>query len=229
MSSASALAQSAGRLNVGMPTATLAVPGAGSVAYQPPLSRLTVGVGGDVEPDPAAVLERLERHLDLDDGRLIVGADELAALHEDPRPGGLGPVDVDAPGSGQLDPQHHRLADRPAAPVAGRERIEVRRERHLGLLADLQRGAARRVRAPGVGGRLLQVKLAHVEGFTRTRQDDSGQQAHGSHPRAPSSSGDAVAQVRREDVVVHVQCAGNGHMHIQILVGAQPAAEQHLR
>src|ERR1700757_3781565 len=39
--SASALTQSAGRLNVGMPTATLAVPGAGSVAYQPPLSRLT--------------------------------------------------------------------------------------------------------------------------------------------------------------------------------------------
>ncbi len=39
--SASALTQSAGRLKVGMPTAMLAVPGAGSVAYQPPLIRLT--------------------------------------------------------------------------------------------------------------------------------------------------------------------------------------------
>src|SRR5246127_2795801 len=42
VSAASALVQSAGRLNVGMPTATLALPGAGSVAYQPPLSRLTL-------------------------------------------------------------------------------------------------------------------------------------------------------------------------------------------
>ncbi|CFR66702.1 Uncharacterised protein [Mycobacterium tuberculosis] len=41
MSSRSALTQSAGRLNVGMPTAMLAVPGAGLVAYQPPLCRVT--------------------------------------------------------------------------------------------------------------------------------------------------------------------------------------------
>src|ERR1700744_4893319 len=37
------------------------------------------------------------------------------------------------------------------------------------------------MRAPRVGGRLLQVQLAHVERFARARQDDSGQQAYRGH------------------------------------------------
>ena len=71
VSSPSALAQSAGRLNVGMPTAMLALPGAGSVAYQPPLSRLTavsVVMSNQIQPPSS---NGLRRHLDLDDlGRL---------------------------------------------------------------------------------------------------------------------------------------------------------------
>src|SRR6476620_7750875 len=42
VSAASALTQSAGRLNVGMPTATLAGPGAGTGAYQPTLCTVTL-------------------------------------------------------------------------------------------------------------------------------------------------------------------------------------------
>src|SRR4029450_6675205 len=42
VSAASALTQSAGRLKVGMPTATLARPGAGTGAYQPALCMVTV-------------------------------------------------------------------------------------------------------------------------------------------------------------------------------------------
>src|SRR4051794_15097888 len=42
VSAANALTQSDGRLNVGMPTATLARPGAGSGAYQPALCTVTL-------------------------------------------------------------------------------------------------------------------------------------------------------------------------------------------
>ncbi len=42
VSAASALTQSAGRLKVGMPTATLARPGAGTGAYQPALCTVTL-------------------------------------------------------------------------------------------------------------------------------------------------------------------------------------------
>src|ERR1700758_304751 len=38
-----------------------------------------------------------------------------------------------------------------------------------------------------------------------------------------------VTQVRRQNVVVHVQCTGDGHVHVEILVGAEPPAEKHLR
>ena len=55
-----------------------------------------------------------------------------------------------------------------------------------GFRADLQRGAGCRMRAPRVGGRLLEIQLAHIEGFARTRQDYPGKQAHGTHPRVPS-------------------------------------------
>ena len=34
--------------------------------------------------------------------------------------------------------------------------------------------------------------------------------------------------MRSEDVVVHAQRAGDRHVHVEVLVGAQPAAEQHL-
>src|SRR4029077_17233431 len=45
VSAASALTQSAGRLKVGMPTATLARPGAGTGAYQPALCTVTLELG----------------------------------------------------------------------------------------------------------------------------------------------------------------------------------------
>ena len=70
VSARSALTQSVGRLKVGIPTATLATPGAGSVAIPAgAAARSTFDVGGDVEPDPAAVLERIETDLELGEPR----------------------------------------------------------------------------------------------------------------------------------------------------------------
>src|SRR5882757_5774912 len=102
----------------------------------------------------------------------------MAAVDEDPGSGGFAAVDVDPPLAGELGTQHHRRARRPPTPVAGRERVEVGGERHLGLGSDLQRRAVGRMRAPGIGGRLLQVKLAYVERLARARQDDARQQTH---------------------------------------------------
>ncbi|COV25508.1 Uncharacterised protein [Mycobacterium tuberculosis] len=95
------------------------------------------GVGGDVEPDPPAVFERLQHHFGLHGGWLILGAGEVVALNEDPGTGGLGPVDVYPPGAGHLHAQHHRFARRPTSPIASRESVEVGGERHLGLRANL--------------------------------------------------------------------------------------------
>src|ERR1700750_2530291 len=53
VSAASALTQSDGRLNVGIPTATLARPGAGTGAYQPALCTVTlelVGMSNQIQP-----------------------------------------------------------------------------------------------------------------------------------------------------------------------------------
>ena len=95
--------------------------------------------------------------------------------------------------------------DRPAPPVAGRERVEVRRERHLGLRADLQRGSGRGMRAPRVGGRFLDVQLAHVQRFAGSRQDDAGQQA-----RCLGLSG--------------IECAGRDVTHARLLSSSASGA-----
>ena len=118
-------------------------------------AQLGVGVGGDVEPDPAAVLERAEIDLELQTRRRgpICSPDtpEFLALHVDPGAVGLGAVHVDAAVAGEFQLQHHRVQHRPAPPVAGRKAVEVGAERHLGLGADGQRGARGGVRATRVG------------------------------------------------------------------------------
>src|SRR4029077_19131186 len=140
----------------------------------------------DVEPDPATVLERIQTDFEFDGGGTAdIGSsygsagstEEWGATHGDPGAGGLGPVDVDAGAAGQLDAQHHRFKRRPATPIARGEGVEVGRERHLGLRADLQRGAGRRVCPPGVGVRFLYIELADVQRLARSGKDDTGEEA----------------------------------------------------
>lgn len=126
-------------------------------------------IGGDVEPDPATVLERRQFHLELDRG-IAVG--KFLAFHVNSRGIRLGTVDVDAAVAGQLETKDHRFQDGPSTPVAGRERVEVRGERDLGLGAERYRRARGRVRPPTVGPGLFQVQRADVERLTGAGQDD---------------------------------------------------------
>ena len=126
-------------------------------------------IGGDVEPDPATVLERRQFDLELDRG-IAVG--KFLAFHVNSRGVGLGAVDVDAAVSGQFESQDHRFQDGPAAPVAGGERVEVGGERDLGLGAERDRRARGGVSPTTVGLSFLQVQRADVERFTGAGQDD---------------------------------------------------------
>lgn len=126
-------------------------------------------ISGDVEPDPATVLERRQFHLELDRG-IAVG--KFLTFHVNSRGIGLGTVDVDAAVSGQFESKDHRFQDGPAPPVAGGERVEVGRERDLGLGAERYRRARGRVRPSTVGPGLFQVQRADVERLTGTGQDD---------------------------------------------------------
>ena len=139
-----------------------------------------VGVGSDIEPNPAAVLEWLESDFKFGCRRRCwVDADDLTAADTDPGAGGFRSVNVHSGGPAQLDAQHHRVQCRPAAPVAGRECIEVGSERYFGLRTDLQLGAARGMSAARVCLRLLDVQLANVERLAGTRQDYAGEKTHG--------------------------------------------------
>ena len=144
----------------------------GSVDRRVPTGTLEdhLGVGGDVEPDPPAVLERAEV-----DQKLLrrIAVHGLAALDVDARRIGLGPVDVDPAVSGDLDTQHHGLQDAVAPPVARRERVEVGAERHLRLRADRDRGSRERVCPFGVGEGFFEIQRADVERFAGTRQQHS--------------------------------------------------------
>ena len=95
--------QSAGRLNVGMPIVTAA---RRAPRWRVPAALVQdqrVAVGGEVEPEPAAVLERaqVERDVDL----VHAAAAEHHAALVDLRAVGLGAVDVDAAGALQRQPQ----------------------------------------------------------------------------------------------------------------------------
>ena len=76
-------------------------------------------VGEDVEPDPAAVLVRLQIDLERDLGPRL-GATDRGAFQVDDVAAGLGAVDVDASRATDGDPQDHVLDDRPAPPVGSR-------------------------------------------------------------------------------------------------------------
>ena len=136
-----------------------------------------LGVGGDVEPDPAAIFKRLKSNFELRCGaRGFVVAGNLTTADADARTGGLRPIDIHAGGAGQLDPQHDRIQRGPTPPVTGGERVEVGGEGHLRLRSDLQLGATDGVGAARVGVGILDVELAHIERFARAREDHPGQQ-----------------------------------------------------
>jgi len=93
------------------------------LAGRPPLGGLNgaVGFGSDVEPQPAAVLERGEGQLELVGGVCY----ELAA-QANARAVDLRAVALHASRALHLNFQNHAVQHRPAAPVGGRERTEVR-------------------------------------------------------------------------------------------------------
>ena len=125
--------QSAGRLKVGMPMVTAARPRPGCVGVPAASTSVRSPVdGGEVEPVPAAVLERPQVQLHVDG--VLAGPFQHHAADEDRGAVGLGAVDVDAAGAAQLQVQPHRGEGAPVAPVARGERVEVGRERHLALL-----------------------------------------------------------------------------------------------
>ena len=135
-------------------------------------------VGGDVEPDPATVLERLEADLEFQGSGAGPITDDLRAAHADPCAGGLRAVNVHPGHPGQFDAQHYRCQSRPAPPVTGREGVEIGGERHLGLRADLQSRPSCRVRPLGVGLGFLDVELADVQRLAGPGQDYPGEQTH---------------------------------------------------
>ena len=142
-----------------------------------------VVVGGDVEPDPAAVLERPQVELDV---HLVhaAGAEHDPAL-VDPRALGLAAVDVDA--AAALEPQLHRPRERrPAPPVAGGERVEVRPERHLALLRQARRGA-RRDPQPAPGDR----RALECRGCARSAPGAAGTVAAPARCARPCRAADA--------------------------------------
>ena len=95
----------------------------GGLAGRPPLGgpNGAVGFGSDVEPQPAAVLERGEGQLKLVDAVF----DEFAA-QANARAVDLRAVALHTGSTLHLDFQNHAVQHRPAAPVGGRERTEVR-------------------------------------------------------------------------------------------------------
>ena len=107
-----------------------------------------VVVGGEVEPVPAAVLERPQVQRDVHVVH-AVGVEHDAAL-VDPRAVGLGAVDVDAAAALQPQLEVDLGQRRPVPPVAGGEGVEVRPERHLALL---QAGTPRSATSPAAAAR----------------------------------------------------------------------------
>ena len=137
--------------------------------------QLDVCVRGEVEPDPAAVLERTEVADELDRGHAVgvAGAAHDVAGDRDTRAVDLGAVEIHPPRAADGQAQDDGVQHGPPAPVRGGERVEVGGERDLAVRADAQRGAAGRMRAPRVGGRLLQVQRPHVQRLAGPRQDDA--------------------------------------------------------
>ena len=146
MSAASAATASVGRLNVGMPTVTRLVSSSGWCLDRRIPSGgddFGVGVGGEVEPDPAAVLERAEVDFEFDAAAAgFVDRNQFAA-DTDARTVELGAVQVDPAGADHLHAQHHRLQDRPPSPVGGGEGVEVRLEADLRIRAQHNGSTAR--------------------------------------------------------------------------------------
>ena len=246
--------QSAGRLNVGIPIVTAA--GAGRLDGRVPAALVQgerVVVRGQVEPVPAAVLERpqVERDVDLVHA---AGAEHDPAL-VDLGALGLAAVDVDAAAALQAQLQPDLGERRPVPPVAGREGVEVRPERHLALLRQGRRGPRRDPQPPAGDRRALEVHgvvhddagrrrdggqreagpLVHVERADAHRVAGAGQdhpleqRRHAVLHRLRAAKCLARGEVRGDPVVEHRQRRADRHVHVEVLVGAQAAAEQHVR
>ena len=132
-----------------------------------------VVLGGDVEPQPAAVLKVAELQRDFG----VAGG--LAAFHRNADAVVLGAVDGDGRAALDLHGQHHRIQLRPAAPVARREGVEVRLKAGLVTRGDLEARAFRPAQALRVLLLLDQVQHAHVVRLALLGHEDALQRVHG--------------------------------------------------
>ena len=133
-----------------------------------------VGFAGEVEPDPAAVLEGGQGDGDLHDGGparvgrvagKLAGDGNAAAVD-------LGAIQVDAGDARQLDAQHDVVQRGPAAPVAGGEGVEVGLEADLVACGDGGFGARCGDDAGCVRLRFDEVQRPHVTRFARLGKQD---------------------------------------------------------
>ena len=129
--------------------------------------------GGDVEPQPAAVLEVAQLQRDFDAaGCLDVGdADARAIVFRT--------VDGDGGAAFDLHGQDDRVQLRPAAPVARRKRVEVRLEADLVARGHLEACAVGPAQTLLVVLLLDQVQHAHVVRLALFGHEDALQRVHG--------------------------------------------------
>ncbi len=150
-------------------------------------------VGEQVEPDPAAVLERRQRHPELQ--RRPVRAGHRGALQVDAVSVGLRTVDVEPTGPLDLQPQHDLVDLGPTLPVAGREGVEVGGEGDL-VVRGHQQAAPRHDGRGAVQRRgLVDVQRAHVQRILATREHDPLQHLLGRHVGGPGAHRRHVAEL----------------------------------
>ena len=125
-------------------------------------------LGGDIKPQPATVLEVLERELEF----VLTGAHEVVAL------GNalaivLGTVQRDIGLALNFKAQNDRVELGPPAPVGGRKGVEVGLKRGFLAGRNGHRGAVGPAEALAVLFRLNKVEHADVKGFAALGQQNS--------------------------------------------------------
>ena len=133
-----------------------------------------VGLRGDVEPEPAAVLEVFQRERNL---YVLVG--DLNVGHADAHAVVLRAVDGDGGRALNIQAQDHAVQLRPATPVGSRERVEVGLEADLLPFRDSQGRAVRPAHALLILLRLNEVQRAHVVRFALARHEHARQRLYG--------------------------------------------------
>ena len=157
--------QSSSRLNVVMPTATFCLGSGSSASHTASATSSVVVLGEHVEPDPAAVLERREVDAELERPPGLPGVHRLAGRRGRCRRWAW--TGTPRPGPPPRTPQAQRdvLDAGPALPVAGREGVEVRRERHPRRRRHHHVAPAGDVAVRAL--RLVEVQRPHVQRVAR--------------------------------------------------------------